>query len=596
MRRDYRKTKLFNRRAVILAAIKSFLSGILLLRLGHLQVFKYKEYTTRSDKNRIKAIIQPALRGIVFDRKGKALVQNKQNYRLLVYLENKSNMAKTISKLSQIIGLDKKSESELLERISAAKNRSIISLINNLSWNDVAKIEVNSYHLPQLSIESAPIRYYPFALESSHIIGYVSAVDEKDINEKNQSLFMHPNFKVGKSGIEKSFDQYLRGKFGIKYSEVDAFGLPIRSVSNTPSIPGNNLNLTIDIDLQKFIFDKIADKVASVVVMDVKTGEIISMNSSPSFDNNSFVEGFGQEYWSSLVNNDGKPLNNKALSANYPPGSVFKLIVALLALSKGFDPKTKFKCNGKHRVGNRTFHCWKDSGHGKINMHDAIKHSCNVYFFNLAKSLDIDDISKMASKFGYGQAFDVDLQEVKSAPLPSNALKRKLLNESWVGGDTMNASIGQGFVLASPIQMAVATARIANGGIAIKPHLVKNSKSYQQYDELKSKTIVNPEDIKYIKDAMYSVVNEKKGTAYESRTRDDNFKFSGKTGTAQVISKRSKNEDIELKKRNHAIFTGFAPSNDPKYAVSIVVEHGGSGSGVAAPLAKAIFDKLKSYQ
>jgi penicillin-binding protein 2 len=595
MRKDYRKNKLFNRRTVILTGIRTFLSSILVIRLGYLQLGKHKEYSTRSDKNRIKTIIQPALRGLIVDRNNKSLVNNRKNYRLLLYLENKSNIKNSIERLVKILDLDLDTKNKLLKRISNSRRKSIISLIDNLSWNDLAKVEVNSYMLPEFSIESAPVRYYPFPFETAHLIGYVSLPSEKEINGENKKLFMQPNFRIGKNGIEKSFDEYLRGKFGIKYSEVNAFGLPLRDISTVPSVDGGNLTLTIDIELQRFIFDKISHLTASVVVMDVKTGEILALNSSPSFDINNFVEGFTQQYWDSLINDEGRPLNNKPLTANYPPGSVFKLMVALAALEQGINPKKKIRCNGKYRLGKRIFHCWKEKGHGSLNMNDAIKNSCNIYFFHLANELGIDNITQMASRFGYGESFDVDLQEVTSAPLPSDKWKRKTLNTPWVGGDTLNSSIGQGFILASPIQIATATARIANGGIAIKPYLVKNADYYNQYEKLKDDKIVDQKHLNYVQKGMYRVLNESGGTATASKIRDKNFILAGKTGTSQVISKREKDmtEAEKKKNKNHAIFTGFAPFNDPKYAISVVVEHGGSGSKAAAPLAKKILEEVK---
>ena len=596
MRRDYRKNKLFNRRTVILNGIRTFLSAILVTRLGYLQLGKkHKEFSTRSDKNRIKTIIQPAQRGVIFDRNKKPLVLNRKNYRLLVYLENKSNIKNTIKKLVEILNFDKKEEEKLFKRIANSKRKTIVSLIDNLSWSDLSKVEVNAYKLPELSIESAPVRYYNFPLETAHLIGYVSLPSEREIEKENQKLFLHPNFRIGKSGIEKSFDKYLRGKFGIKYSEVNAFGLPLRDISQIPSIDGKDLTLTINLELQKFIYEKISQLTASVVVMDVNTGEILALNSSPSFDINNFVEGFSEEYWQELTSNEGKPLNNKPLSANYPPGSVFKLMVALAALENGWNPRKKVNCSGKHRFGKRTFHCWKEGGHGSLDMDDAIKHSCNIYFFNLAQELGIDKITQMAKKFGYGQAFDIDLQEVNPAPLPNNDWKRKVFKKSWVGGDTLNAAIGQGFMLASPIQIAVATSRIANGGIAISPHLVKNANSYDQFEQLKNTPLIDTKYLEYVKNGMNKVVNEKGGTAYYSRIRDKHFQMAGKTGTSQVISKREKDmSEAELKKnQNHAIFTAFAPVKKPRYAISVVVEHGGGGAKTAAPLAKEILQEVR---
>lgn len=594
MSRDYRKNKLFNRRTVILTGIRSFLGAVLVARLGYLQLGKHKEYSTRSDKNRIRTIIQPALRGIIFDRNNKALVVNQKNYRLLIYIENRKNIEATIEKLVQILELEPADKEVLLKRIKDARRKSLVSLIDNLSWSDLAKVEVNSYQFPEVSVESVPIRYYPYPFETAHVVGYVSLPNEKEMDEENQDLFLNPNFKIGKSGIEKSFDKFLRGKFGVRYSEVNAFGLPIRDISEVPSVNGNNLTLTINIDLQKFIYEKISALAASVVLMNVKTGEILALVSSPSFDVNSFVEGFSRDYWKSLVADFGRPLNNKPLSANYPPGSVFKLMVALTALEGGFNPARRFNCNGTFRLGKRVFHCWKEGGHGTLDMQSAIKHSCNVYFFNVSQELNIDNITKMAAKFGYGQAFNIDLQEARVLPLPSDQWKRKVFKQPWVGGDTLNTAIGQGFMLASPIQLAVVTARIANGGIPIQPYLVKDAKAYSQYEKLKSDGIVKPQNATFIQQAMFRVVNEGDGTAFGSRLSNPTYQMAGKTGTSQVISKREKEMSAEeqLRNLNHAVFTGFAPFNDPKYAISVVVEHGGAGSKAAAPLAKQIFEEL----
>lgn len=594
MSRDYRKNKLFNRRTVILTGIRSFLGAVLVTRLGFLQLGKYKEYSTRSDKNRIKTIIQPALRGIIFDRNNKALVINQKNYRLLIYINSKKNAQQTVEKLVEILELEPSDKEIMLKRVNDARRKSMISLIDNLAWADLSRVEVNSYQFPEVSVESMPIRYYPFPYETAHLVGYVSLPSEKEINEDNQDLFMNPNFKVGKSGIEKTFDEYLRGKFGVRYSEVNAFGLPIRDISETQSVNGQNLNLTINIDLQRFIYNKVVDIAASVVLMNVRTGEIMSIVSSPSFDVNSFVEGFSKDYWKSLVADFGRPLNNKPLSANYPPGSVFKMMVALTALEKGYNPSKRCSCNGTFRLGKRVFHCWKEGGHGSIDMQEAIKHSCNVYFFNVAQDLGIDEITQMAKRFGYGQAFNVDLQEARVVPLPSDSWKRKVFKQPWVGGDTLNSAIGQGFMLASPIQLAVVTARIANGGIPIEPYLVKNASGYNQYNKLKNNPVVNQQHLAFIQQGMYRVVNEVNGTAFGSRLSNPNFVMAGKTGTSQVISKREKEMSSEeiLRNQNHAIFTGFAPFNDPKYAISIVVEHGGAGSKAAAPLAKQIFEEV----
>ena len=600
MRRDYQKNRLFNRRSVILGGIRSFLSALLVTRLSYLQIIKHKEYSTKSDRNRIRKIVQPAPRGVIYDRNKKSLVYNVKSYRLLLYLEDKRNVKQTIEQLAKILEFDEVAKEKLFTKLTHSRSKSVVALIDNLSWEDLSKIEVNSYRLPELSIESAPSRFYPFALQTAHLLGYVSMPNDKEIsnNRQEQTLFMHPNFRVGKSGVEKSFDKYLRGQYGVKYSEVNAFGLPIRDISKVASKTGPDLMLTIDIELQRFIYEKVANLSASVVVLDVKTGEILALNSTPTFDPNVFSEGISQEYWQELRSNEGKPLNNKPLSAYYPPGSVFKLMVALAALENGFDRKTTYRCSGHQKFGRRTFHCWEEKGHGVLDLQGAIKHSCNIYFFNTAQSIGIDKITAMARKFGYEQAFTADLQEIKPHKLPSDEWKRKVYHQPWVGGDTLNSAIGQGFVLASPIQIAVATARICNGGIPIVPYLVKNGESYNQYKKLKDKPIVNPEFLEYVKGGMYRVMNEGGGTAFGSRITDKDFEIAGKTGTAQVISKREKEMSaVEMKLRqNHAIFTGFGPFNDPRYCVTVFVEHGGAGSRTAAPIGKAIFEQIRQLE
>ncbi len=405
MHKDFRKNKLFNRRAFIISAIRSFLSGVLILRLAYLQIGKHKEYSTKSDQNRIKTNFIPALRGLIFDRNKNILAKNRKNYRLIMHMQDKSKINNTIQELSNILKLSITEQEIILKKINKNKKKPAISIIDNLSWNDLAKIEVNSYKIPAISIEKSPVREYEYPFSAAHIVGYVSTPNEKEITKENQNLFMHPNFKIGKRGVEKSFDEYLRGQFGIKNSEVNAFGVNIRNISKKDSIKGEDLFLTINIDLQNFIFEQLKSKTASAIVMDIKTGEILSLVSTPSFDSNSFIEGFSEEYWQELTNNNEKPLNNKALTAHYPPGSVFKLVVALAALESKINVNKKIKCNGKHRSGNRIFHCWKETGHGLLDMKNAIKHSCNIYFFHLAQELGIEKIIQTAQKIRLWRIF-----------------------------------------------------------------------------------------------------------------------------------------------------------------------------------------------
>lgn len=588
MLRDIRKNKIFNRRTLIVGSAQSALASALVMRLGYLQLWKHDQYTVQSDSNSIKAIINVAPRGLIFDRNGVILATNENHYRLLLYLDNKKSADEVVDRVIDILDLGEENRQIFHAKVKNARRKAIISLIDKLEWDDLARIESNSYRLPGISIESGIMRKYPFPQETAHCVGYVSLPSEKEIDENEQNLFMHPDFRVGKSGIERTFDEPLRGQYGAKYVEVNAFGTPLRTLSTENYNEGTRLHLTIDSRLQKLAYDRVKDEVASVVMLDVKTGEVLTYISSPAFDPNAFVEGIPQQYWRELNNNPRKPLNNKPISAIYPPGSTFKLMVALAALEAGLNPNHRVVCNGHYQSGRRVFHCWKDGGHGSVNMMEGIMQSCNVMFFTLANQLGIDKISEMAQRFGYGEKFDISLYGGRAGNVPSQEWKQKVFHQPWVGGDTLNTAIGQGFVLATPLQMALITARLANGGVPIKPYLVKNHNISQQYEDLESERLIkNPEHLQFVLEGMNKVVNDPRGTAYYRRITESGFEMAGKTGTSQVISKREKemSRTEMAASANHAIFVGFAPVHDPKYAISVVVEHGKSGSGAAAPIA-----------
>ena len=595
MLRDIRKNKVFNRRALILGAAQSGLAGVLVLRLSYLQLWKHEEYSIQSDSNRIKPIINPAPRGTVFDRTGFPLTKNDGNFRLLLYLNRKRNAQDLIDKLASVLDSTDKEKETFSAKIKNSRRKSIISLVDNLGWDDLARIETNSHLLPGISIESGIIRRYPYPAETAHFLGYVSLPSETEIDTNEQALFMHPDFRIGKFGLEKTFDEALRGKYGVKYVEVDVHEIPLRTLSTKQMVEGSRLNLTIDFQLQRFVTERIKNDVASVVVMNVKTGEILSYASSPTFDPNNFVEGVSKEYWQQLYEDPHKPLSNKPVSALYPPGSIFKLMVALAGLENGFNPATRVHCNGSYQMGRRAFHCWKEGGHGTLDLVGGIMNSCNVYFYTLANQIGYVKFTEMARRFGYGEKVDISLHGSKSGLVPSDEWKRKNFKQPWVGGDTLNTAIGQGMLLATPIQMALVTARIANGGIPIKPYLVRNHNIYKQYDELSSKPMVKSAHMELIHEGMYRVMNEPGGTAYGKRIDVKGFEMAGKTGTSQIISKREDEmTGAEAKAHaNHAIFVGFAPARNPKYAISVVVEHGGGGSAAAAPIGKDVMMEVQ---
>ena len=599
MLRDIRKNKIFNRRVFILGIGQSILTSFLLLRLGYLQIWKHNQYSIQADSNRIRALINPAPRGIIFDRHGLPLAKNESNFRLLIYLGKKHNLNQTIDKLSEILDLTEQQKQGFYNKIKAGKRKNVVSLIDNLNWHDLAKIESSSHLLPAISIESGIIRKYPYPYETAHFLGYVSLPSEKQIEklptdnltaENNKNLFMHPDFRIGSFGIEKTFDNALRGEYGIKYVEVNVHEVPLRTLDYKQYNEGSRINLTINFNLQKFVTARIKNDSASAVVIDVKTGEILAYASSPSFDPNNFVEGVSKEYWQQLTSDPKKPLNNKPISALYAPGSTFKLMVALAALENGYNPDNYVFCNGSYQLGKRTFHCWKEGGHGSLNLTDAIMHSCNTYFFTLANQIGYEKIVAMAKKFGYAEKFDISLSGVKAGLLPNEDWKQKVFKEPWVKGDTLNTAIGQGNVLASPLQMAIITARIANGGIPIKPYLIRNNNIFKQFDALQNQPLINKQHLKIVQEGMKKVVNQPGGTAYGKRIELTGFEMAGKTGTSQVISKREREMTKEetIAYANHAIFVGYAPIHDPQYAIAVVVEHGKSGSMAAAPIAKDI--------
>jgi len=588
--RDFRKNRVFNRRALLVGLAQGSLAGALVMRLGYLQLAKHKDYAIQSDSNRIKPAINPSPRGIIYDRNGVALTQNDSSYRLLIYLDRKTDKEGLVDKLAEVLDLSAVKKQSFLKKIQNAKRKRVISLVDHLDWDDLARIESNSYALGGVRIESGIIRQYPYPEETAHIVGYASSPSESEMEYSQSNLFMHPDFRVGKSGLEKSYDESLRGKYGVSYIEVNALDVPLRVLSKDKFTRGRPLNLTIDLELQKFITNRIKDLSASVVVLEINSGEILAYVSSPSFNPNNFVEGVSQEYWQKVSQDDRKPLHNKPISALYPPGSTFKTMVALAALENGIKPERILKCPGYYNLGRRRFHCWKEGGHGSVNLNHAIAQSCNTYFYSLAHQLGDVAIQEVAKKFGYGQHFDIGLPGFKNGILPDENWKSKNNRGVWVGGDTLNLAIGQGYLLVNPLQMAVAVGRIANGGYNIDPYLVKgNSKKNNNFN-----LGISDKSINFVKQAMSDVVNSKRGTAYWARTRLKEFEMAGKTGTSQVISKReSEMTEAENKKNaNHAIFTGFGPTSKPKYSISVVVEHGGSGSSAAAPIASDVFKKI----
>ena len=426
----------------------------------------------------------------------------------------------------------------------------------------------------------------------AHMLGYVGAVSEKELRPDTPVLRL-PEFKIGKNGVEKTMEDALRGKAGLQQLEVNANGLTIRALKKRESEAGKDLALTLDRELQAYAFERLGEESGAVVVMDVLNGEVLTAISTPSYDPNIFSRSISHDYWNSLRDNIKTPLLNKITSGQYPPGSTFKMIVALAAMEEGLATyHTQVHCPGHYFVGKHRFNCWKEGGHGLTNVSSALTESCDTYFYTMAEKLGIEKITAMSKRFGLGEITDIGTPDEKSGLLPSKAWKKKRHNEIWLPGDTVNSSIGQGYVLSTPMQLAVMTARLANGGLAVKPTLYRPEKN--EIRPVPQSLNLDAKNMEIIQQAMWKVVNHQKGTARASAFPNPEIKMAGKTGTSQVkkIHKRGQDQSkIPWEDRHHALFVGYAPFDNPRYAISVVIEHGGGGASAAAPIARDILGK-----
>ncbi len=599
MHRDSERHKLFSRRALMLGGGKAALLSLLAGRMYYLQVVESERYVTLADENRINFRLLPPPRGRIVDRNGYPVADNQQNYRVVIIPEQAGDVQRTLDLLSLIVPLSGGERRRILREVKRKRAFVPITVRENLDWSEVARIEVNTPDLPGVLIDVGQSRNYAQGSEMAHVLGYVAAVSEKELT--GDPLLELPGFRIGKAGVEKVYDLALRGSGGSSQVEVNALGRVIRELNRQEGQPGIEMRLTIDMALQHYITERVAGESISVVVMDVNTGEVLALVSSPSYDPNAFNKGLSQAEWESLTSNPKAPLTNKAIAGQYPPGSTFKPPVALAALEKGVvTPETKVFCGGSTKLGNAEFHCWKKGGHGALDMKGAIEHSCDVYFYEIARRTGIERITTMARRFGLGDISGVDLPGEKGGLVPSDAWKRGAIGAPWQLGETLIAGIGQGYLLTTPLQLAVMTARLANGGRSVTPRLTMDEVTEQSVTpradvEAQDMGLV-PEHLELVLQGLDDVVNAPTGTAFGARIKEPRWRMAGKTGTAQVrrISKAEretgviKNEDLPWKERDHALFIGYAPVDNPRFAVSVVVEHGGSGSKAAAPIARDV--------
>ena len=593
------KLNSINRRMFITGSLKFFIMVGIVSRLFLLQVKENKKYLTLSDKNRIREWKLAPVRGEFHDYFGNIIAGNFESYQLHVIPEQVEDFRYLIYRLKNLLELSDNEFKKIIKKKKEIKPWETLIVSDNLSWTKFSKINNHLYDLNGVKPVISISRNYPFGENFTHVLGYVNQANKNDI-ESNETIKKNfvPGLKIGKVGLEKSFEDKLIGTNDIERYEVNAFGRRISQLDFQKGKKGETLRLTIDTKVQQLANELLKEQAGSICVMDIYTGSIIAMQSSPSFDPNLFVFGINQEDWQIIRNDPMKPLVNKTLQGNYSPGSTIKPIVALSALENGIiNPNFTVKCTGKTEMYGETYHCWKKKGHGFVSLRNGIKQSCDTYFYEVARKLGVDKLSETAKKFGlgekvFGNLFDIEKQGL----IPNTQWKKNALGKGWLLGETMITGIGQGYIQTTPIQLCLMTAQIANGGYKIYPKIILNEENNYQPSDKYIPLYKNSKNIKIIQDAMFGSTNEVMGTSYRSRIDDPKYQFAGKTGTAQVKKITERERELDLKtfeipyeNRDHALYIAFGPYKNPRYALSILVEHGGNGSTTAAPMAKKLF-------
>ena len=613
------KSKLISRRMFILSSIKIAVFVTIISRLFYLQISENIKWRSLSDRNRLREWKTVPQRGTIEDYFGNKIAKNTQVFQLHMIPEDVPNIEELFFRLTRIIDFNEKKKRNLLKRLKKRKPWEPIIISDNLSWEEFSRLNLLLHEIPGIKPVVALARQYMDESSSSHIIGYVSNTSIKDLeNSKLLREINVPGLKTGKNGLEKNLNESMIGQPGLQRFEVNAFGKRIKELKLIQGIPGKDFKTTLDQEVQKFSSKLIKDNSGSICVMDIYTGDVVTMVSSPTFDSNKFVHGISLKDWESLLKNEKKPLLNKSLSGLYPPGSTIKPIVALSALENEIvSSKFVVNCKGSIELYGQTYHCWKDKGHGYMSLRSAIKQSCDVYFYEISRRLGIDRMSITAKKFGLGKKVLENFIEEKSGIVPNTKWKLQNIGKGWVLGETLISGIGQGYFQSTPLQLCLMMAQLANGGYEIKPRIIDDKYALQPitqawreefYNKKNNLDLPNPvikklykneENIKFVLDALYGATNEPMGTSYRSRLTKKNYTFAGKTGTSQVKTitpeqrkLKLKNKDMVYEDRDHALFVGFAPYKNPRYAISVVIEHGGTGSSAAAPVAKKVIKKI----
>jgi penicillin-binding protein 2 len=588
----------FTRRALLVGGVKLGLFGVIAGRMFQLQVLERDKYTALAEENRVNMSLVVPERGIVFDRFDVPLAVNVQDFRLLMIEERTPDVMEMLQKIDRIVPLSPEKHQRILRDLRRQHKFLPVLIEDNLTWEQMAAIEVSLPHLPGVYIEEGKQRSYPLRDATAHVIGYVGIPNEDEVKKDPDPLMVVPGFQIGKMGLEQQHDAALRGVAGRAEREVNASGRSVRTLKHDPGVPGHEIRLTLDAELQLFVQTRISqERSASAVVLDIYTGAVYALCSHPAYDPNVFSQGIPSVLWKELLEDKAAPLTNKIIAGQYPPGSTFKMITALAALESGrLNEHRSVYCPGHMSLGSHVFHCWKPGGHGNVNLHEALSQSCDVFFYQMALDVGIDKIGETARKFGLGEKLGLDIPGERGGLIPSQAWKLLNRKEQWHKGESLVNAIGQGFVLTTPLQLAIMTARLVNGGIPVTPYLADQiGEKRTRRNKILTPMTVDPGHLALIKAGMDAVVNGPTGTARGARIRDEGMEFGGKTGTAQVrritMDERRrgfKSEDLRWEEQHHALFVGYAPVVNPRYACAVVVEHGGGGSAKAAPIARDI--------
>lgn len=603
---DPEKIEVVSRRAAIVGGGFSLLLAGIGARLFQLQVLDHEKYLRLAQENQFNTRIIAPLRGEIVDRFGATLASNRQNFRLLLLPDEVDDAEEALFRIRNLVEISEDKHAKILREIRRTRGYAPVEIVNNLEWGEFSKLNFELPHLPGAHPEVSEARDYPLGNATAFVIGYVGAVTDRDLdapgNENQQLLLRQPGFKVGREGLERTYEKELRGVAGTMDVKVNAHGRVIEEIDDSirPSVQGETLGLTIDAELQLAAMKTLEGESASAVVIDVETGDILVLASTPAFDPNIFTKGIPSDLWRELNESPYKPLLNKPLGGIYPPGSTFKMVSAIASMRSGVDPSFRVHCNGKFWFGNRFFHCWRKEGHGTVDMRNSLKHSCDVFYYTMATKIDVDVIADTARKLGLDQTFELGIPGQHSGVIPDRAWKKRFYagtpeNQIWFPGETLSVVIGQGSVSATPLQLAVMAARIASGR-EVRPRIVRFRGDLELPTPKAPKIDIDEDYLRLAREGMYAVVNEPGGTATRSALDNKEWKLAGKTGTSQVYritnEERArgltKPEDLPWERRDHALFVCFAPFEAPRYACAVVVEHGIGGARMAGPKAKEI--------